>query len=386
MRYISADHIFSGKEFLPTNSVLVLNHHGMISDIIPQEATEFSNIERFEGIISPGFINSHCHLELSHLKNIIKQHTGIIDFGLGVMKHRDDVSIEIQQEAMRQADQEMQRQGIVAVGDISNSSSSIQVKQNSTLHYHTFVELIALNPERANLVFGSGKELLAEFHKAKLSASLVAHAPYSVSLELIKKITDNCHDSDQPTSIHNQESNEENNFFKFKSGDYLRLYDTINVPINYFKATGKSSLQTIISSLHTEVNTLLVHNTFSNKEDIEKAEQLHSKLFWCLCPNANLYIENTLPNINLLYSQNCHLTIGTDSLASNKGLSIIEEINSIIKLQPHIPLEILLSAATHQGAKFLKLENSFGMIEKAKIPGINHISGNAGNYKVVKLY
>lgn len=385
MRFISATQVFSGKQFLPTNTVLVVNDNGLIENITITENVESSNIEHFEGIISPGFINTHCHLELSHLKNIIKHHTGIVDFGLGVMKHRNEFSMELQQEAMQLADKEMQIQGIVAIGDISNTNDSIKTKQESDLYYHTFVELIALNPERANLVFETGKQLQSEYTKAQLSASLAPHAPYSSSLELIKKITDDCHHLNKATSIHNQESKAENDFFNSKTGDYLRLYETIKVPIDYFKATEKSSLQTVISSLNKDINTLLVHNTFSSKDDIETVKGSHQKLYWCLCPNANLYIENTLPNINLFDSNNCTLTLGTDSLASNSNLSIINEINTILKHQPNISLELLLNSATFNGAKFLGIENQFGLLEKNKKCGVNLIEGKTGNYSVKKL-
>ncbi len=385
MRYITADQIFSGKGFFPSHTVLVLDDKNTISDITTLDSIEKSNVEHFKGIITPGFINTHCHLELSHLKNVIKQHTGIVDFGLSVIKNRNNQSPEAQLEAMRQADREMREQGIVAVGDISNTNVSIEAKKQSDLFYHTFVELIALNPERADLVFDVGKHLLSEFSKAQLSASLAPHAPYSASLELIKKISEDCSTLNKPTSIHNQESNAENDFFNSKSGDYLRLYETINVPIDYFKATGKSSLQTIISSFNSKVNTLLVHNTFTNKDDIENAQKTHSHLYWCLCPNANLYIENTLPDIALLHSTNCQLTIGTDSLASNSQLSIIDEINAILKQQVNFSLEVLLQAATFNGAQFLGIENKFGLIEKNRNSGINLIEGTSGNYSVKKL-
>ena len=258
---------------------MVLDDKNTISDITSLDSIEKSNVEHFKGIITPGFINTHCHLELSHLKNVIKQHTGIVDFGLSVIKNRNNQSPEAQLEAIRQADREMREQGIVAVGDISNTNVSIEAKKQSDLFYHTFIELIALNPERADLVFDAGKHLLSEFSKAQLSASLAPHAPYSASLELIKKISEDCSKLNKPTSIHNQESNAENDFFNSKSGDYLRLYDTINVPIDYFKATGKSSLQSIVSEFHKKINTLLVHNTFTNKDDIENVQKTHSHLY-----------------------------------------------------------------------------------------------------------
>ncbi len=384
MRFITAAHIFSGKDFFADNTVLVLDADTVI-DMTTTDKIEPGNIEHFNGIITPGFINTHCHLELSHLKGLISQHTGIVDFGLGVMKHRDDASPETQQEAMLLADKNMQKEGIMAVGDISNTSSSIAAKQQSPLYYHTFVELIALNPERAASVFDAGQELLSEFKKNALAASLAPHAPYSASLELIQKITDHCSLTQQPTSIHNQESAAENEFFNYKTGDYLRLYKTINVPVDYFNTTNKSSLQTILPALNKTVNTLLVHNTFSSQTDLEIAQSQHQHLYWCLCPNANLYIENTLPDIKLLEADHCVLTLGTDSLASNSSLSIISEINTIQKHQPDIDLKLLLKAATFNGAEFLGIQDRLGLIAKNRKCGINLIQGEPGNYSVKKL-
>ena len=381
MRFISATQVFSGKEFLPTNTVLVVNDNGLIENITITENVESSNIEHFEGIISPGFINTHCHLELSHLKNVIKHHTGIVDFGLSVMKHRNEFSMELQQEAMQLADKEMQIQGIVAIGDISNTNDSIKTKQESDLYYHTFVELIALNPERANLVFDIGKQLLSEYSNAQLSASLAPHAPYSASLELIKKITDDCHHLNKATSIHNQESKAENDFFNSKTGDYLRLYETIKVPINYFKATEKSSLRTVISSLNKDINTLLVHNTFSSKDDIETVKGSHQKLYWCLCPNANLFIENTLPDVKLFTSGNCKMVIGTDSLASNHSLSIVDELNTLIHHFSWLETGDLLKWATSNGAKALNMEDKAGGFIKGKNAGLNLIDRKLGRFE-----
>jgi cytosine/adenosine deaminase-related metal-dependent hydrolase len=385
MRFISSSRVFSGKEFLANDTVLVLNDKNRIHDIISGDSLEKSNIEHYNGIICPGFINTHCHLELSHLKGIIKQHTGIVDFGLSVIKHRNELPIEFQLEAMIQTDEEMQEQGIVAIGDISNTSNSIEAKKQSALYYHTFIELIALNPNRANAVFNDGLKLASEFKNHHLSNSLAPHAPYSASLELITQITNSCNIQQKPTSIHNQESEAENNFFKHKTGDYLRLYNALNIPIDYFKATSKSSLQSVIESFNSDINTLLVHNTLTDKNDIEIAQKYHSKLFWCLCPNANLYIENTLPNVSMLISNNCMLTLGTDSLAGNSQLSIIDEINCILNHQPHIPLETLLKAATYNGALFLGIENEFGLLEKNKNCGINLIEGKEGKLSVKKL-
>jgi len=93
-------------------------------------------------------------------------------------------------------------------------------------------------------------------------------------------------------------------------------------------------------------------------------------LFWCLCPNSNLYIEKKIPPLNLLLEEECEIVIGTDSLASNSNLSILEEIKTLQHNFPEIHLGELVKWATINGAKALGEESSFGKIEIGKKPGL----------------
>lgn len=386
MHFVKATQIFDGKQYLPAGKVLVMGEGAYIKDVISETEVEDSIVESFDGIITPGFVNTHCHLELSHLKNKIAQRTGIVDFGLGVIKYRNEAAAELLEECMRLADREMRAAGIVAVGDISNTNISINTKRSSELYYHTFVELIALNPQRAGIVMEQGNLLLEEFQQNQLPVSLAPHAPYTASVNLIKAIVAQCKRTKQATSIHNQESETENEFFKSKVGDYVRLYDTLNIPIDYFGPSGKSSLQSVLSGFDSDVNTLLVHNTFSSEEDISIAQKALHQLYWCLCPKANLYIENRLPDLSLLLAHQCRLTMGTDSLASNETLSIMDEINVLLKYFPSVPIKTLLKAATYTGAEFLRIEDQFGIIEKNKKPGINLIEKKGEIFTVKRLF
>jgi cytosine/adenosine deaminase-related metal-dependent hydrolase len=97
---------------------------------------------------------------------------------------------------------------------------------------------------------------------------------------------------------------------------------------------------------------------------------MHPQVFWCLCPNANRYIENTLPNIPLLLQANCTITLGTDSLASNHQLSLISEIQTIHQAYPEIPLSEMLHWATINGAKALNRSSQLGSFEIGKKPGL----------------
>lgn len=370
MRFITANQIFDGNKFLSKGSVIVLDEKGFYLETISSDSIDAGKIEVFDGIITPGFVNAHCHLELSHLYNQISQKTGFVGFAKELMTKRYSFSQEIIAEAMLIAEAQMWDNGIVAVGDISNAVDSFQYKDQSEMYYHTFVELIALNPQLADKVIAGGKELQAMIRNH--SSSLVPHAPYSVSLELMQQIAKHCKENTTLT-IHNQESESENEFFMRGTGRVLELYAHLNIDISYYKPSGKTSLQTYLPSLTSDRNLILVHNTFSSKEDVEFAHGFSKKLFWCLCPNANLFIENTLPDVNLLRAQNCKIVLGTDSLASNHSLSVLDELNVLMRNFELNDKEEVLRWLTSNGAEALEMRDKAGQFIKGKNAGINLI-------------
>jgi cytosine/adenosine deaminase-related metal-dependent hydrolase len=320
------------------------------------------------GLIMPAFINTHCHLELSHLKGQVPKHTGLVDFLLHVNTRREHDEAFIQQQ-MQLAEQEMWRQGIVAVGDISNTLDSLSIKKNKRLHYHTFVETFGLSEEHALQRFNHSASIFEAFH-LQGNASLVLHAPYSLSESLIRFVDD--FNQNRISTLHNQECDAENEFIQHGIGDFMRLTEHI-LPNYKAVAKRKRSLQYMLDQLIHTHNLILVHNTVTNKYDVEHALQNSKKLFWCLCPNANLYIENKLPDVLMLQNEGCQLTIGTDSLASNVGLSIWNELCTLKHHFPTLDWQDLLRWATLNGAEALKMDQQVGSLHPGKKPGLLHL-------------
>ena len=124
---------------------------------------------------------------------------------------------------------------------------------------------------------------------------------------------------------------------------------------------------------------LFVHNTYTSKADIELIRHYVNstgcEVALCLCPRANIFIENRLPDIPMFLQKGMNITLGTDSYASNWSLSILEEMKTISKHFPEIPFETLIAWATKNGAEFLGFEKELGTIEKGKKPGLNLLNG-----------
>ena len=380
-RKFNADLLFDGKQLLDNTHVLVTNEKGKIEEITSVDKAG-ENIERFPGLLTPGFVNAHCHLELSHMRGLIPEGTGLIDFLLTVIKKRA-FPLQIIEEAMITAEKELFATGTVAVGDICNTPHSLSVKKNSSLSWVNFVEVLGFtdNPEDR---FRFASSLLQEFnHFAETTelsgthffTALAPHAPYSVSEKLFRLINNASYDV---SSIHNQETIEENILYQNKSGEMLRLYEALKIDPAFFQPSNKSSLQTFLPFLDNPDHILLVHNTYTSAEDISFIKRYREgssqEIFFVLCVHANQYIESKLPPLALLRENELPLCLGTDSLASNHSINIFDEVRTIQQHFPDISLEEILGWATVNGARALKIDHFAGSFEKGKTPGIVHIT------------
>ena len=368
-RKFKADLIFTGTETLPSESVLVTEESGFIQEIIPvRDAGD--GIESFDGLLVPGLINTHCHLELSHMKGLISTGTGLVEFLTRVIKQRNFASSDLKLE-MELADSEMYNKGIVAVGDICNTTDSIPVKQTSKIHWRNFIEVIGFTEQHAAERLKYSGNILTRFKETLLHpSSLTPHAPYSVSESLFLLINEECRGG--IISIHNQETEAENDLYRSNSGAIFQLYKNLQIDPSFFKATGKSSLQSYLPWLGNQQKTLLVHNTYTSGEDIQFTGSNNGKehTYFCICINANRYIESANPPLELLRAQHCKITIGTDSYASNRHLDVLEELKTIQQQFPKIPLSEMLAWATINGANALDMQEKLGSFEPGKQPGV----------------
>ena len=369
---LNATHFFYENQLQDSvDKVLIFNEKDEFVECINiKEAGE--DVQQMEGILSPGFVNAHCHLELSHMKGMIPAHTGLQEFVKQIVALRQ-VAPEAIQEAIVNAEAEMMANGIVAVGDISNTLDTLTQKAKHNLAYYSFVELYDLDPTRAADKILAGLEIQKQFQENCVRASLVPHAPYSVTNELWNLLS--AHFGIHTISLHNQETPDENDFFKTKTGSFLGMYERTKVNLDFFEATGLSALQSVLPIFKKAHHGILVHNSFTSAEDIQAVHAAMDNAFWCLCPNANQYIEQTMPPIELLRFEKAKVVIGTDSYASNWSLNILDELKTIQQHHPQIPLAEMLGWATLNGAQALQMDKHLGSFEKGKKPGVVLIKG-----------
>ena len=382
-RKFKADQLFDGYHLHGNDKVLITDDSGKVESIAGI-AEAGDDVQTFSGILSPGLINCHCHLELSHLKNVIPPHTGLIEFLCSVVTKRDFPRQVIDLEIIK-AEKEMYDNGIVAVGDIGNTADTAEVKSNSVIRWQNFVEVLGFTDEKAEENIEHYRKVAQAFEnqkskvKSQNRTSLVPHAPYSISPKTFKLINELTRD--QVISIHNQEHPAEDELYKAGGGDYLKLFKIFGIKESPFPVTGLSSIRSVLPHFNNGQTIFLVHNTFMPEEDVvfakEHANEKGLTLIWCLCINANLYIENKTPPIEMLIKHSCPIVLGTDSYSSNWQLSIAKEIQSVVHataqsrgMDAVAPLEQILQWATINGARALQWDDELGSFEKGKRPGI----------------
>ena len=295
-------------------------------------------VEFYSGILCHGFVNAHCHSELSYLRGAIAQGNGYAAFAAAMAQVRNKFSAEERAEALQLADSEMWEGGVDIVADIVNDSSFFEVKKSSKIDYHSFAEVFGL--KSSNL---KACQSLA----SNPQTTLTPHSVYSVQDNDFKAVCQE--DSDTPLTIHFKESMAEEQLFG-GCGSLAEWYSNVGFECDFLHYG--SPARRIVESIPATRSVMLVHNCFVTQQDIDLImSHFTVPVYWVLCPRSNRYISGEIPTVvELLQRNNCNICIGTDSLASNSSLSILEEL----KCFTDVPLDKLLTWATFNGADALK--------------------------------
>jgi cytosine/adenosine deaminase-related metal-dependent hydrolase len=330
------------------------------------ELEEKHSTEFYNGIIIPGFVNCHCHLELSHMKGGTSKGSGLGSFIEEIRSYRNRKNDNILTSAYS-ADKSMFSEGIVLCADVCNTSDTFKVKKESMIRYISLIEVFGLDPGKAENRINEILDIAETARDLGLQYSLVPHSAYSISLTLLRLLKKESLNN-SITSIHFMESEGEEIFLRNHTGPLMSAYKRSGLIPSRLELAG-SHIDIILNELTKSGNLILVHNTFADKTTIRLIKE-RKNLFWCLCPNSNIYIENKIPPLNLLIEEGCEIVIGTDSHASNSNLSILEELKTLQFNFPELGIGDMVRWATINGSKALQEEEWSGSIEAGKNPGL----------------
>lgn len=375
VRRITAEYVYTLDAQEPIrNGYVEVDDEGVIVAVGVCDADEV--VEK--GAITPGFVNAHCHLELSHLHKKFRKGTGMAGFIDQINALRDWASDDVKTVLVREWMDKLWKDGVSAVADISNDASSFPVKRESPVYTRTFLEVFGTEPEDCEGVINSVTELDKVAKEFGIDAAPTPHSCYTMSPELLSASSAAGLKSGF-LSYHSQESQEEEDLMI--SGTGAMAENRRRAGMSTPPVTGESSLKYFIDRLaavkpapHDE-HMLLVHNVTLKQDDVDAAKKAFNNVFWAICPLSNIFIHNALPPIELMRRNGLKICLGTDSLSSNDDLDMMAEMRCLHTNFPQVPLNEILCWASSNGAEFLAKEDVLGSLAVGKRPGIVRISG-----------
>ena len=379
IRRITAEYVYTLDVQEPIrNGFVEVDDEGVIVAVGVCHADE----EVEKGAITPGFVNAHCHLELSHLHKKFRKGTGMAGFIDQINALRDWASDDVKTVLVREWMDKLWKDGVSAVADISNDASSFPVKRESPVYTRTFLEVFGTEPGDCEGVIDAVTALDKVAKEFGIDAAPTPHSCYTMSPELLSASSAAGLKSGF-LSYHSQESQEEEDLMI--SGTGAMAENRKRAGMSTPPVTGESSLKYFIDRLaavkpapHDE-HMLLVHNVTLKQDDVDAAKKAFNNVFWAICPLSNIFIHNALPPIELMRRNGLKICLGTDSLSSNDDLDMMAEMRCIHANFPQVPLNEILCWASSNGAEFLGKEDVLGSLTVGKRPGVVRISGLDAN-------
>lgn len=313
------------------------------------------SVEFYPGVLMPGMVNAHCHLELSYLRGAIAEGTGFAGFAREIGRVRGNYTREERLHAASVADSEMWAEGVEAVVDIANDELVMPIKERSNISYLTLFEAFGLTLQSPDTQLS-----MAERYS---NAGVTPHSTYSLQDTPFRAIAN---EGRHPLSIHLLESEDETALYECH-GSLWEWYARMGWECDFLHYG--SPAERVARSVTQRRPLILVHGCKATTKDIEQLDALTPT--WVLCPESNRYISGIKPPVQLFRRMGVNIALGTDSLASARRLSMVDNMRL---LGDDIPLSELLTYATLNGARAMGIDALKGSIEVGKRPGLVIIS------------
>ena len=321
-----------------------------------------------DGVILPGLVNAHTHLELSYLQDAVPPADAFVPWVsrlMAVRQTRNEDADPAVAAAAREAARQLHATGTAVVGDISNTLRTPAILGEAHLAGVVFHELLGFGPADRTAQVRAARERAARVSVPGVRVSLAAHAPYSVSPALFAAIRADldAHPGDVST-VHVAEGVEEVELIRTGQGPWRGLLDGLGVWDPEWTPPGTSPITYLDDLGFLDGRVLAVHGVQADGSDLARLRASGTTLV--CCPRSNRWVGAGSPPIDAFYAAHVRLAFGTDSLASAPDLNLFNELAEARRLAPRVPARWLLESATAVGAAALGCAADFGTIEVGK--------------------
>ena len=333
---------------------------GCANDISNHESCQI--IDLGNSAIVPGFVNTHTHLDLTHLHNFIKYNGDFTDWIRQLVNAKKEWTESEYLSSIRSGIKSSLESGTTTVADTTRNGLALEELQKSNIRKTLFYELIDFNPDSAESTIDNFKNIIGNVKQNDLlSIGIFLHAPYTVSEELYRISKTVSEESGLSIATHISETIDEANFLTRGAGNFVSLLKDFDMlkdwkppglrPVNYMKNIG-----------FLENGCILVHCNYLKGEEVDHIEESNSTIVFC--PRSHKYFRHKDHPFYMLGNRDINVALGTDSLACNDSLSILDEMKYIYTQHKTSKPQDILYMGTIAGATALRLDNKIGKLEE----------------------
>ncbi|MFO7559284.1 MAG: amidohydrolase family protein [Desulfobacterales bacterium] len=322
-----------------------------------------------EGVILPGLVNAHTHLELSALKDSVQTTAGFQAWVKELIEKRAELDLKTLKQGAVSGMRDLLSSGCAVVGEISTLGITQDLFSESVLSGVWFQEFLG-NPRNPVLKCRKGN---------RQHLSVAGHAPHTTSPDILKKLKALSLREKLPFSIHLSESEDERLFFEQGRGQWADFLTERGIDFSGWDIRGKTPVAYADTLGLLDSQTLAVHVNYADEEDLRIISE--KNVFVCLCLRSNARLHDRIPDVKGLMKKNIRLCLGTDSLASVETLSIFDEMAYAAEKFPSIPPGEILAMATENGAAALGFPGVLGSLLPGGVGVFQYIPLAAANEK-----
>ncbi len=342
----------------PIKNGAIRIEHGRIVEVGParkvcgKPSTDFG-----DAIILPGFVNAHTHLELSAWADKVPPDADFTRW-LERLRHATTASPEEPDfaEAARTGAKLSLAAGVTTVGDITSRPRAVRpALAHGPLRVVSYGEVIAVGTIRGRLAERLEAATDASCLSDRLTPAISPHAPYTIEADGIAACLDSAERLQMRMCMHLAESRDEEQYTTHGDGplrDYLQRLgiwdDAVTCPklrpIPYAHKLGALGPQ-----------TLLAHCNYVTDGDIQLLATTRTHVVYC--PRTHAAFSHPPHRFRDMLRAGVNVCIGTDSLASNPSLSILDELRFLAQQYPTLDKQSLLEMATVRGANALHVDD-----------------------------
>lgn len=360
------------------DGALVLDEDGRVLDVgradvvLPRHAG--ARVEQVEGVVFPGLVNAHTHLELSGLRGRVpsRPDLGFAAWAEAMLEARVDTAPEAAARAVLAAVEALVTFATVAVGDVSNTLASVAPLGDHGLVGSVFHEVFGAEPEAAVARVGRlSAEAQAQRWAPGLTWAPSPHALHTLHPDGVRAVLALARRVGVRASLHLAEHPAEREVLVSGGGAMRAFLARRGVRVDAFPWPGRGPVEYAASLGALAADVVLVHLADARPEELARVARAGAPVV--LCPRSNAWITGSAPPVRELLAAGLEPALGTDSLASCASLDVLEEAASLAR-SGAVSADELLRMATWNGAKVLGI-SELGRFAKGSRPGVYAVLG-----------